>query len=362
MKAVHLVTAAWGNWHLEALLEIMWPTALSDGNLTALSRKLRARYIVQTTREGAHQILAHPATARVRQVLPGLEIRVMSDQACPPPHEHLNWWRQAAVEAREQAAWVAYLPPDVAWPDPALGNLAEAILGPYDAVTIPYQRVLSETFVPEVRGMAVGGKISLEPHVAVQLSIRHLHPLGAALILGSPHGHPTLELWWPVPGEGLILRHMVRELSAFDPQRIEPTSLIYTRDLTDLSRIKVVRDSDDMVMLSLAPFLKDVTDRSITVPGTPVNLLDPARNSLHPDNDTPWIDAFSRISVRWKARKVINETLWKKVEAEVEEEFGQAIRARALLQELAKATGPGQGVSDKVVEELWRIGEKKVLP
>lgn len=361
MKTAHLVTAAWGSWHLEALLEVMWPTALSDGNLPALSRKLCARYIVQTTREGAQQILAHPATARVRQVLPGLEIRVMSDQACPPPHEHLDWWRQAAGEAREQAAWVAYLPPDVAWPDPALGNLAEAILGPYDAVTIPYQRVLSETFVPEVRGMAVGGKISLEPHVAVQLSIRHLHPLGAALFLGAPHGHPTLELWWPVPREGLILRHMVRELSAFDPQRIEPTSLIYTRDLTDLSRIKVVRDSDDMVMLSLAPFLKDVTDRSITVPGTPVNLLDPARNSLHPDNDTPWIDAFSRISVRWKARKVIDEAIWKKAEEAAESGFSQTIRARTLLQALAQATGNGQAVSDEVVEELCRIGEHPIV-
>jgi len=362
MKSVDLITAAWGDWHLEALLEVMWPTALSEGNLPALSQRLSARYVVQTTRKGAERILHHPSTLALRQILPDLEVRVMSEESNPPPHEHLEWWRQASREAGQRGSWVAYLPPDVAWPDPALGNLALAIQGPYDAVTIPYQRVLSETFVPEVRGLAVNGRIYLEPHVAVQMSIRHLHPLAAALFLGAPHGHPTLELWWPVPGEGLILRHMVRELSAFDPSRIQPTSLIYTRDLANLSRIKVVRESDDMVMLSLAPFLKDVTDRSITVPGTPVNLLDPARNSLHPDNDTPWIDEFSRIPVRWKARKVIDETVWKKAEAAAEEEFGQTIRARALLQELAKATGAGQAVPDEVMEELWRIGEKKVLP
>jgi uncharacterized surface protein with fasciclin (FAS1) repeats len=109
------------------------------------------------------------------------------------------------------------------------------------------------------------------------------------------HTRPALEAIWRVPGEGLVFRHMVRELFVFDPNRLELTHLWYAGDGCGIDDIHVVTDSDDMFMLSFAPLLKDIP---VYICDHAVTPLDLARQSLHPLNDTPLTSAFARHPIR----------------------------------------------------------------
>jgi uncharacterized surface protein with fasciclin (FAS1) repeats len=231
-----------------------------------------------------------------RQLAETVKIEWVTEQAAPEIAYHVAWYHQAAAAARAGGAYCIFVPPDVAWSDGTFAHAADVIVAAKLGAAMPYLRVVHETCLPDVASRTdAGSPIAIAPGDLVGLAVRHMHPLSAAVIADGVHSHPSLEVLWRVPGEGLVFRHMARELFLFDPGRIELTRLWYAGEGCTIADIHVVTDSDDMFMLSFAPRLKDIP---IYIPRHAVTPMDLARQSLHPLNDNPLTSEFARRAVR----------------------------------------------------------------
>lgn len=332
---VHLTTCLWGPWHLEIMERSTLPTLLAPGNLPALARRMAVRYRIATTPADRERISAWPIFRRLAETV---EVDFVAEHETPDIIYHVEWYHQAAAGARADAAFWLLVPPDVAWSDGTLSHVADAIEAGKSAIAMPYLRVVSETCLPEiVRCGRPGEPLAIPPGELVRLAVRHLHPLSAAVLARGRHSRPSLEALWRVPGEGLVFRHMVRELLTFDPRRIVPTHLWYAGSGCTIDDIRVVTDSDDMFMLSFAPLLKDIP---LYIPEHAVAPMDLARQSLHPLNDTPLTSAFARHSVRLHYG-AMDEARWRRIERRSDAFFKQAIVMREILRVWAALQGRG---------------------
>lgn len=307
----------------------MLPTLLAPGNLPALANRFDVRYRISTTHVDKARIQALPIFSRLATTAT-VDIVVDTDEERPDPIHHVNWYHKAVQAARDAGALCAFVPPDVAWSDGTFGHMGSAMTAGKLGTAMPYMRVISETCIPHMMAMAkaADGSLPIRPGELVRLGVYHMHPLTAAAMAGGRHGRPSLEMLWRVPDEGLALRHIVRELFSFDPNRLKLTHLWYAAGNVSPGDIQVVTDSDHMFMLSFAPLLKDVPlylqDHAITG-------MDVARSSLHPLNDSPLNDHFPRHRIRLHYGSV-TERKWQRVERLSDGTFKQALVMREALQ------------------------------
>jgi hypothetical protein len=328
-----IATVVWGQWHCHALRSVMLPTLLAPQNLPAMAQRGEVRYRIFTTAHDKPRLEALPILRRLAAAI-AVEIIAGSDDVNPDPVHHLRWYHRAVTEARESKAIVVFAPPDVLWSDGTFTNLAAVMAHGSAACAAPYLRVVSETCVPEVEERQrrdPAQALAIAPGDLVALALRHLHPLTAAIFARSPHSRPTLEMIWPVPCEGLLLRHAVRELFALDPTRVTASDYFYAATVADPRDLHIVTDSDDMLMLSLAPLMKDIGDIGIYIPHHRPEPIDVARSSLHPLNDTPFNDMFIRQAVRLHTG-AMTEARWRSTEARAEAAFHQVLVLRQAMQ------------------------------
>lgn len=307
----------------------MLPTLLADGNLPALARLFDVTYRISTTHRDAARLNHHPLIEKARGIV-DIEFVVATDDEVPDPIHHVNWYHRAISDARDQGAQIAFLPPDVTWSNSTLGNMGRHMAEGRLGTAMPYIRVITETLLPALDAIPSGkdGILDIAPGDLVRLAMRHMHPLSAAAIAGSRHGRPSLEKLWPVPGEGLLLRHMVRELFSFDPSRLEITHLWYAGQGTQAKDIHLVTDSDEMLFLSLAPLRKDIP---LYIQDHDIDSIDMALSSLHPLNDTPLNSHFAAHSVRLHYGAMSSHK-WRKAEVLAGATGKKAIVAREAIQ------------------------------
>jgi hypothetical protein len=332
---IDLTTCVWGAWHLRAWERAMVPTLLSERNLPLLARRTDVRYRVASTRSGVARIAATPSYARLKELCP-VELVVVSEAEAPPTQLHVDWYHRAVEDARSAGSFCLFAPPDVAWSDGTFAEVAASIEAGRAAAAMPYLRVVSETCLTELEARAEpGGPLRLPPGELVRLGVRHLHPLSAAALAGGRHGRPSLEMFWRVPGEGLVMRHAVRELFFFDPRRVQVSHLWYALDGCAAGELDVVDDSDRMMMLSLAPLMKDLP---LYIPERGVTPMDVARQTLHPLNDTPFTSLFAGRSIRLHYGEM-TPARWRRAERRSEIAFKQVLVLRDLLRVWAALEG-----------------------
>ncbi len=342
-REVHLTTCVWGPWHLDVMQHAMWPTLLSPNNLPALVGGFDTVYRIATTPDDRARMISWPIYRRLAETV---RVEFVTERANPDITYHVDWYHQAIAQARAARALCLFLPPDVAWSDGTLGHAGDAFAAGKIASAMPYLRVVSETALAELRPQAPSASpLTIPPGDLVRFAIRHLHPLSAAALADGMHSRPSLEAIWRVSGEGLLFRHMVRELFAFDPNRIELTHLWYAGGGCRIEDVHVVTDSDDMFMLSFAPRLKDMT---IYIPRHAVTPMDLGRQSLHPLNDTALTSAFARQPVRLHYG-AMDDTRWRRAERRSDGFFKQAIVMREALRLWAALKQHGCGGAQRLL-------------
>jgi uncharacterized surface protein with fasciclin (FAS1) repeats len=303
----------------------MWPTLLSPYNLPALAASFDVVYRIATTPTDCARIMDWPIYRGLADIV---RTEFVTDRTDPDVAYHVDWYHQAIAQARAARAFCLFLPPDVAWSDGTFGHATAAIRAGKFGVSIPYIRVVSETCFPEVAELAKS-KAGIAPPDAVRLALRHLHPLSATVLVNGRHARPSVEAIWRIPGEGILLRHMVRELSLFDPCRMEPTTG-WNAGGCDVDDLHIVVDSDDMLMLSFAPALKDSGRIGVYIPEHSLKPIDLARISLHPMNDSPLINEFARRAVRIHYKRPTGD-IWRRVERRGDAFMKQVLFMREFL-------------------------------
>jgi len=314
LKRLHIATCVWGRWHIEAFGRIALPTLLAAGNIPAIRENFDVRYRFFTTAPDRARIEGLALFRDLAALVP-VEIVTPIDEEHPETTRHVEWYHAAIAGAKDDGAVVAFAPPDVVWSDGTFGAMARVMASGKKGCAMPYLRVVSETIDPFMSALSDSGRrvVALNGRETVALGLEHFHPLSAAAVAGAPHTRPTLEVLFPVRGEGLVLGHAVRELFAFDPSRMTPSYLWYAEDIDDPEDIHFVRTSDEMMMLSLAPLLKDFGDIGIYIPDRRPTPFDPAASSRHPLNDTPLTLDFMARPVRLAATAP-TEALWRGAE------------------------------------------------
>jgi hypothetical protein len=146
-KQVELNTCVWGDWHLDVMRRVMLPTLLSPGNLPAIAARFPSRYRIATTPEDRKRIEAWPIFGALAVAV---AIEWITEASSPDISYHIDWYRRSIRDAKAANAYCFTVYPDVAWSDGVLARCADAIADGKVGVSIPYIRVIGETFVPEI--------------------------------------------------------------------------------------------------------------------------------------------------------------------------------------------------------------------
>lgn len=371
-----LTTCMWGDWHTSAFLDIMLPTALAPGNIPAAADLFDVTYQIMVDRPTYQKLDGHPLVKRLMEFC-RLEAAVASDDMSLHFNHHVEWFHKATALAKSKGSLLAFIPPDVAWSNNSIGSMAWALKAGAAGVAGPHFRVTDETFRPALFSEWMSGfsrpePIGIPPGNLVWLGAEHMHPLSCAAMAGSRHGRIALEMMWRVPNEGFILRQGCRELTAFDPGRIDLTQLWYAAGNTKPEDLHIVTDSDEMMMLSLHPVNRDLLlyHRNKSIVGADIAL-----QMIHEQNDTPLNEHFAAQTMRLHYG-AMSEQRWRHVEAESDRVMSEAVhfwktfkqvycdrdeRAQRteenfapILNEVMIDYAKGRGVSDPVPASLER--------
>ena len=166
----HMVTAAWGSWHVEQLLRVALPSLLAEDNLPAFAKAHPVRYVITTTRTDAERIRGSSVLQKIAS-LAEVELRYLDEDDIRDPIEtHHRVWAEAVKRARKQRALLLLLPPDVVFSEGAFGNLARLVSAGKRVIYNMYLRAQSETFVPELldRFGSADGALRIGVGVAVE--------------------------------------------------------------------------------------------------------------------------------------------------------------------------------------------------
>ena len=93
----------------------------------------------------------------------------------------------------------------------------------------------------------------------MRLAITHIHPLMAAYGRSASHFpiHPEM-VFWPVEGDGFLLRLLARELFCFEPGRYPLNANALLARMPPREDICVFRDAGKFLGVSLTPLWKDM--------------------------------------------------------------------------------------------------------
>ena len=258
----HFSTVVWGPWHTGVFLDVNLPSLLASDNLAVFAAHHQITYRIFTSRRDMSSIMASPAFQRAREIVPFELIEYPVEETDNPIGMHHFLWRRSIMEAQQAGAMILFLPPDVAWSNGSFRHLSNVALQGKKAIFITYFRVVSETCIPELRHRHLsqdGTVIDAQPRGLVELALQYIHPLALTYLRDSPNFpfHPELILW-SVPGEGFLMRVLVREMFAYDPCLFELNQQALLAHAPDPHDVHYVTDSDDVFALSFAPVAKDI--------------------------------------------------------------------------------------------------------
>lgn len=291
-----MVTAVWGQWHLNAHLSINLPTLLAPGNLPTLAGLCDIHYLIFTRPDDVERISAAPEINALRPLM-SIEIKVLSAADIENPIAgHHKAWEQAQEQAVRARCLLLLMPPDVAWADNSFATVGRLIAAGHRAIFMTYLRVESESFIRTIHERRQDHLVlSVSSRDMVRLSLECLHPLMAAYLHDSEYFpvHPEMILW-AVPGEGVAVRVLAREMFLFDPSRYPVNQAALPRNRIPPEEMVFLSDSDAFYGVSLTPLGKDSSWYVVPRTADPVEV-----GGWWLAYDSPVNDLISAQKVRW---------------------------------------------------------------
>lgn len=257
--SVLMVTAVWGDWHINAHFSVNLPSLLSANNLPAFAAHHALSYEIHTRQADVDRVVNSPAYRRLRELM-NVSIHLIADSDLDDPiAAHHKVWSRAMERAKRAGQYALLMPPDVAWSDGSFRHVAGLLSAGKKAILMTYLRVLGDSFIRDFVQSPAAEDKGITGQELVFLALRHVHPLMAAYMRDSPYFpiHKEMMLW-PVKGEGVLVRVFAREMFLFDPRTFERNYCQLIGNSFRPSDVHFVSDSDDLFAVSLAPPGKDV--------------------------------------------------------------------------------------------------------
>lgn len=306
-------TAVWGDWHMMVHLTVNLPTLLAPGNLPTLAAACDMQYLIFTRRSDHARIESDPAIAKIRALGVEVKIEFLPPNILKDPiAAHHAAWDMATKRAGDDGSLLLLMPPDVAWGGRSFSSVVDRLERGERAIFMTYLRAESVSFIKALNGRKDIDDVALDvsQNDMVDLCMRSFHPLMAASVRDSDFfpTHPEMILW-PVPGEGVAVRVLAREMFLFDPSFFNLNHAALPDLPLQRGEASFICDSDDLFAVSLAEIGKDVQWHIRPQEASPMTI---APWWLRYDSKSN--DFMAAQKIRWHF-KPVTETKWRAVEA-----------------------------------------------
>ena len=252
----HVVTAVWGEQFCRLFLDVCVPNQLTRGNLEALPAG--SRYRVLTAPEDARVFETSPALRQVEQVMP-VDIVVLPELSARSKNRFTRMnacHRRALTDARETSSAVIFLCADHLLGEGTLAAVVRRHAAGSRAVVCSGVWVEVEGFLAALGERATRGVSARE---MVAAAIDHLHPSVRALMVeGERTARSPHQVYWEVPGEGVLMRCFDLHPLMVDPlhREVLPQETIdghYVRHACPVrEQVHMVSDSDELLIIEMS--------------------------------------------------------------------------------------------------------------
>lgn len=266
----HMVTAVWGEFYIDLLLNYTLPCLLSPNNLPVFCREHRSVYRLFTRESDAEVIKASGIISELSE-LAEIRYNYIDDidlSGFAIKNDNINLMirsHQIAVEeAQKENAGVILMVPDAFFSDGSFAALSEIINAGALGVMLHGFRVARESFFPEVKKrVEEQGRagLTLENRDLVDMIMRHAHKFNRSTFWDSDifNRHWPNQLNWWVGDEGFLCRNYHYHPIMFDPPKkgiLPPRTADFhylSHVYNSIDEMHVVVDSDEMLCCSITP-------------------------------------------------------------------------------------------------------------
>jgi len=282
LRPIYFIVVVWGERFTEFLLNFCIPSLLSPNNIPALVNRGKNKFLIATTKEDWEQMQARPIFWLLKHYVEPVFIRIPPRPANVGSHLHMGIGHKLATQmAFEARAYATIITPDLIVSDGTYALAQRHVVDGIQLVLTPALRFGEEPLFENLEKLgiaAINSRFSYDarPLIATgrQLfwaGIRSFHSETLTYEWEKPYFALPLAnyfpsaVWWNVPDEDGIILHSLswaplladynvvehHDSSIMDHWTIDGDYLY--RNFGAESRMRVVRDSDEAMLVSWAP-------------------------------------------------------------------------------------------------------------
>jgi len=282
-RPFYFIVVLWGERFRNYFLDYCLASALSPGNIPALRKSRRSRFLIATRPEDWAAMRDTPVFRLLESYLEPVYIEI---PPCPPGrsgYQHMSIGHRIACEtAHRDKAYAVILTPDCMLSDGSVARLQDLARNGTELVLTAALRFGEEPFLAHLRELGVLGDVTrgkdATPLVVtgrqmVYAAVNGFHSETLAYEWDAP-GLMAISpaAWWRVPGEDGIVLHSLswapllldygaigdHDTSTFDQWTLDGDYLY--NNTKRVKQMHVVQDSDELFLASWGP----LAERAVT--------------------------------------------------------------------------------------------------
>jgi hypothetical protein len=259
-----IITYAWGETYVDALLTLTLPALLAPGNLPYVASEVPCQLVILTERRFFSKFNNHPTIAHIRKLCPIRLVRL--DDLIVSKDKYGMTLTYALHRAFKDLGpsmtehWQIFLNADFILADGSLRSVIRHLSRGERIVASPSYCTIGEEVVPELRRYfdSTTSTLSVPPRELARMVLQHQHVViqGKTVNQSSFHMRYADQFYWSVDDGTLIGYQMPVSIVGLRPERYvaEPNSywdfgLIW--EYCPRAEICVIGDSDEFLMLEL---------------------------------------------------------------------------------------------------------------
>ncbi len=273
-RPFYFIVVLWGERFRRYFLDLCLPTLLSPGNLPTLRTAQRSKFLIFTCSDDIAAIKLAPIFALLERYVDPVFLEI---PPCPIGTHgcvHMGLGHRRGLEIAYAAkAYPFVLTPDSIFSDGTVGRLQRLASEGVELVLVPALRFSEELLFDNLRKLGVlqdrngaAEPITLNSRQLAHAALNSMHSETLTYEWDAPYfvSHPSA-VWWRVPDEDGIVVHSLswaaplldfsvvhtHDTSTFDEWTFDG-DYIY-KNLGNIKKIHLVRDSDEMFIASWAP-------------------------------------------------------------------------------------------------------------
>ena len=274
-RPFYFIIVLWGERFRNYFVDLCLPTLLSPRNLPALSTRQRSKFLVCTRPEDWAALQVAPVFRLLEHYVEPVYIQLPDCPSGVQACVHMGIGHRRGCElAYEAKAYPLVLTPDCIFCDGMMARLQELAVQGMELVLAPALRFEEETLFEhlEAAGVApqrrngIADPITLKNRDLVRMALASMHSETKSYEWEAPYFNPVpAAAWWRVPGEHGIVVHSLswapllfdfaavaeHDTSTFDEWTFDG-DYVY-RNLSNIKRVHLVLDSDEIFMASWGP-------------------------------------------------------------------------------------------------------------